>query len=72
MHIEQLECHFSEHSINASYSFVLKYLIYLLVFRESGREGERKRNTDWLPFTGTPNWGQNPQPRHVPRLGFEQ
>ena len=50
----------------------------LIDFRERGREGERRRNIDWLPlvYTSTgdqtcnpdmcPEWESNPQPFGLP------
>ena len=49
----------------------------LFLEREEGREKERERNTDvWekhqsIASPMCPNWGQGPQPMHVPWLGVE-
>ena len=48
------------------------FLVYLLIVRESGNEGEKK---GWETLIGcflqAPSWGPGLQPRHVPCLGTE-
>ena len=58
------------------YFFSFKFPL-LILEREEGREKERERNIDVrekhqlvAPCTH-PDWGPNPQPRHVPRLGIK-
>ena len=52
--------------------FFLKDFIYLFIFRERGREEERRKETSmcscllWAPY-----WGPGPQSRHVSGLGIE-
>ena len=55
-----------------------KKRFYLYIFRESGREGEKKggkhqwRRDTWIScFSYIPDWGPGPQSRHVPWLGIE-
>ena len=52
--------------------------MYLFIFREKGREGERQgeisvweRNINWLLLATCPNWGPGPQLMHVPWPGIE-
>ena len=54
-------------------SFYLSFLkIYLFIFRESEREGERRRESSMCGcLSHTPNWGPGEQPRYVPWLGIE-
>ena len=42
-----------------------KYIFYLLIFREKGKEGERETLMCGC-LSRTPNWGPGLQPRHVP------
>ena len=57
--------------------WVLYLKIYLFIFRERGREGERERNISvwekhWSVASRTcPNQGPNLQPRHVPWPGIK-
>ena len=51
----------------------LKKTLFIFIFRERGREGEREEEkhgcvTDTLigSLWHTPSWGPGPQPRHVP------
>ena len=49
------------------YVYFLKYFIYLFLEREEGREKERERNVNQLPFICTlDHRGLNRQPRLVP------
>ena len=46
--------------------------VYLFIFRERGREGERGRETSVCGcLSRTPYWGPGLQPRHVPWLGIK-
>ena len=48
--------------------------MYLFIFRQREREGERegeKHQCVVAPYT-PPNWGPGPQPRHMPCLGIKQ
>ena len=44
-----------------------KDFIYLFIFRERGREGEREGETSMCGcLSCAPHWGPGPQPGHVP------
>ena len=53
-------------------------IIYLFIFREMGRQGEREGEKHWCArdtsiscLSHAPNWGPGLQPRHIPWLGIE-
>ena len=49
-----------------------RVFIYLFIFRQRGREGERRRETSMSGcLLCAPSWGPGLQPRHVPWLGIE-
>ena len=60
------------HFQSGCFLFLLDF-IYLFIFRERGREGEREGEkhlcvvASYTPHT----WGPGPQPRHVPWLGIK-
>ena len=46
--------------------------MFLIDFREMKGERKKEREKDRsVAFCMCPNWGSNPKPRHVPRLGLE-
>ena len=52
-------------------SFFKKKLFIYFLERREGREKERERNISvWLPLIA-PDWGPDPQSRHVPWLGIK-
>ena len=45
---------------------------YLFIFRERGREEERKGEKHQCVVASLTQWGPGPQPRQEPRLGITQ
>ena len=71
------ESEYREGWLVVTLGFLKKILfIYLLIFREREREGERGREKHQYEreslnnLVKCPNWGPNLQPRHVPWLGI--
>ena len=48
------------------YFFILTRGQIFIAFRETGREGKRERNINWLPSHMHPKRSGNPQPECVP------
>ena len=62
-----------QNKICMKYIVFKKYIFYLFIFREKGRQGERggvKHQCVVAPCA-TPHLGPGLQPRHVPCLGIE-
>ena len=57
-----------EEGIRCSYNLCNGYGFFFkdFVFRERGREGEEGGKCRLVASHTCPNWGPNPQPRHVP------
>ena len=60
-HEVQIKCH-----LNHTCFYFFKRL-YLFIFRQKGKEGERGKETSMCGcLSHAPSWGSGPQPRHVP------
>ena len=64
--------------VNFTFFFFLKifylfFTFYLIIFFRERKEGRKRgRETSMCGcFSHIPNWGRDPQPRHVPWLGIE-
>ena len=51
--------------------FIYMYILILFIFRGEGKEKEGEKYQCVVASRIPCHWGPGPQPRHVPRLGFE-